>query len=207
METTTPKIEPTTSVETKEEKREFINVQVTKEQKQAITKHAIVNCGISVSEYGRTKMLDFSEPKKEVEKTDESMSDDDRAIYEEGMKKSSEREKQKDELINKLTAENLELKELLKNEPKQEVSESNIVIELTPEQRKIVDDSIIFESKSFFGTEYKDVYHFIKKKLGDLVTSNNEDLPKEYHTKGTPEYKTAFDLIQFLKGKTENTIN
>lgn len=200
------KVDTTNTVETKDEKREFINVQVTKEQKQAITKHAIVNCGISVSEYGRTKMLDFSEPKKEVEKPEVELSDDERAMYEERMKKSSAIDKQKDELINKLTAENLELKEILKNEPKQEVRESNIVIELTPEQRKIVDDSIKYESNSFFGNQYKDVYHFIKKKLGDLVTSNQEDFPNEYNTKGTPEYKTAYELIQFLKGKT-NTEN
>ncbi len=207
MSTETEKTDTTKDVETKEEKREFINVQVSKEQKQAITKHAIVNCGISVSEYGRTKMLDFSEPKKEVEKTSGELTDDERAIYEEGMKKSSERDKQKDDLINKLTAENLELKEILKNEPKQKNAESNIVIELTPEQRKIVDDSIVYETKSFFGTEYQDVYHFIKKKLGDLVTSNHDSFPDEYHTKGTPENKIAYDFIQFLKGKSEKTIS
>lgn len=201
---TTEKTETTSVVETKEEKREFINISVTKEQKSAITKAAITDCGVTVSEYCRTKIL---APKQEPEEQKIISSDEETILaYEERLKKDSETiKKQAEEIIQLKILKSVPVLENKETDAKEEelpiISESAIVLELTPEQRKIVDDSIVYETNSFFGNEYKDVYHFIKKKLGDLVTSNHDSFPDEYHTKGTPEYKTAYEFIQFLKGK------
>jgi hypothetical protein len=84
------------------------------------------------------------------------------------------------------------------------ISESSIVIELTPEQRAIVDMAVEFETNSFFGNEYANINHFVKKKIGDLVTSNQSSFPDKYHEKDKTEYKIAFDFIKYLKEVPNN---
>ena len=208
METKSENTETTKVVESKEDKREFINIAVSKEQKIAISKEAITKCGISVSEYCRTKILT---PKSENQETViNTVNDEERDLYEDRMKIDSE-------TIKALTEENVKLKvsksiptienlEEVKTEEKPLISESAILIDLTPEQRTIVDLAIKYESESFFGTEYLDVNHFIKRKLGDLISSNQGSFSEDYHEKGKPEYQSAVDFIQYLKQKPENGI-
>lgn len=196
METTKENIK----TETAEDKREFINIAVTKEQKTAIQKEAIEVCGISISEYCRTKIL-TPKADPQAETVVNTVNDEERELYEVRMKKDAD-------TIKKLTEENVQLK-VSKSIPVETVEsvkeESNIVpacalfLNLTPDQRKIVDIALALESKSFFGDSFADLNHFIKKKIGDLITSNQNSFPAEYFEKGTPEYQTAFDFINFLK--------
>lgn len=191
-----------------EDNRYFVNIAVTKEQKSAITKHAIVNCGISVSEYGRTKMLDFNSQKKVIETViNDANGKDVEEFLDEANKiitDQSEKLAAKDERISELEAIVSSGDYQAKKDEANQVPESALFLDLTPDQRKIVELALVLESKSFFGDSYADLNHFIKKKIGDLITSNQNSFPAEYFEKGAPEFQTAFDFINFLKEVPEN---
>jgi hypothetical protein len=95
-----------------EKKREILSVQVTPEEKRQITKMAIKDCGISVSEFVRTKI--FLEPKRNLQEDEQiidlPMQDEERQAYE--------------ETIDKL---NLELKTLKSDVVKLKVSKVNLL--------------------------------------------------------------------------------
>jgi len=66
-----------------EKKREIISIQVTPEEKRTITRMAVKDCGISISEFVRTKI--FVEPKTVIinNENESPLTDEERTIYDE----------------------------------------------------------------------------------------------------------------------------
>lgn len=92
QETTVPITEKIT-----EKKREVISIQVSPEEKRQITTMAVKDCGISVSEFVRTKI--FTEFPKETEA--EAMTDEERQIYEDKLSDLNEAVKSlKTDIVN-----------------------------------------------------------------------------------------------------------
>jgi hypothetical protein len=84
-----------------EKKREVLSIQLTPEEKRTITRMAVQDCGISVSEFVRTKI--FADPKKMfAENINESpITDEEREIYENKLSDVNKQMKVlKEELIN-----------------------------------------------------------------------------------------------------------
>ena len=83
-----------------EKKREIISVQVTPEEKRTITRMAVKDCGISVSEFVRTKVFMEQKPVTTNEVIESPITDEEREIYEEKISEvNAENRKLKDDII------------------------------------------------------------------------------------------------------------
>jgi hypothetical protein len=144
----TPTIAPAPEVFT-EKKREIISVQVTPEEKRKITKMAIKDCGISVSEFVRTKI--FLEPKatQAAESQEEPLQDEERRAYEETIDKLNSDKKQ-------LVDENLKLKvektPIPTEQPKETpIIKTGLISEVEEEFKKAVDSLFQYREKKYAG--------------------------------------------------------
>lgn len=133
--TTTEKkeVEPAkTGDPTVEKKREIISVQVSAEEKRLITRMAIKDCGISVSEFVRTKV--FAEPAKQPtnekgELSETPLTDEEKEMYEEKMTElNAENRKLKDEIV-KIKVLNADPGKAKEAEPA--VSANTLILELS----------------------------------------------------------------------------
>lgn len=141
MEPTEKKEEKNTVITDVERKRETISFQVTPKEKKEITYMAIKDCGISVSEFIRTKI--FIEQKK-IEPVEalvpNPMDDEERAIYEDKLKEvTKENGTLKDELIKikvlKTDIHKGEETEIIDQEEKA----NSLTIQLEPEFTELFD--------------------------------------------------------------------
>lgn len=188
METTEKKEEKSPILSDVERKRETISFQVTPKEKTQITYMAIKDCGISVSEFIRTKI--FVEPKT-LEPQDEvlpnPMDDEERAIYEEKLKEiTAENVRLKDELIKVKVLKT----ELHQDEENTEIEKTvtndinDLVIHLEPEFKQLFDRAKEYrdeQSKTFTPKRLQKEYYDFNKFLKVLILrgvkrsySNNE---------------------------------
>ena len=155
-----------------ERKRETISFQVSPKEKTQITYMAIKDCGISVSEFIRTKI--FLEPKK-AEPIEpllpNPMDDEERAIYEGKLKE--------------ITDENA----ILKNQiVKDKVLKSEIIEDAgTTEIKDIVTDNI------------NDLVIKLEPELKQLVDRIKQFREDKFKTLDIEEQKSFYDLNKFLK--------
>ena len=186
--------------EVAEKKRQFINFTVTPEEKLQITKEAVSVCKISVSEYCRTKIF-MPKPEINPEIVEEAFPNEEKEIYENTIKEiKEENTKLKDEVIKlkvfNSTPGQEEKKEII--EEKDQVSESDIIIKLSAEERTIINMAVGFESDRAFGKTYKDINHFLMSEILKLIKANGRSYGREYFQEGTPEYITSEKLIERL---------
>ncbi len=115
----------------KEKKREIISVQVTPEEKRKINIMALKDCGISVSEFVRTKI--FLEPKKNsIEApTENPISDEEREMFKETLNSKNEEIKPlKDEKVKIKVANVKERQNEAQNNELTELEKSALIIVL-----------------------------------------------------------------------------
>lgn len=169
METTEKKEEKNTTITDVERKRETISFQVTPKEKKEITYMAIKDCGISVSEFIRTKI--FIEPKKNepIEALlPNPMDDEERAIYEDKLKEvTKENVVLKDELI-KIKVLKTDIHKGEETEIIVEENANGLTIQLEP--------------------EFKELFDRIKKYREEKANTLDED-----------EKKAFYDFNTFLK--------
>lgn len=167
METTEKKEEKNTTISDVERKRETISFQVTPKEKKEITYMAIKDCGISVSEFIRTKI--FIEPKK-IEPVEalvpNPMDDEERAIYEDKLKEvTKENGALKDELIKikVLKTDVRSSNELDQTETIVSDNTNNLAILLEPEFKELFDRIKKYRDDKFntlTADEQKEFYDF-----------------------------------------------
>lgn len=123
-----------------EKKREIISIQVTPEEKRTITRMAVKDCGISISEFVRTKI--FVEPKTVIinNENESPLTDEERTIYDEKISELNLAYK-------KLIDENIKLKVSKADPNKKEVEqiviptkENVLAIELEPKTKEFFDN-------------------------------------------------------------------
>lgn len=123
-----------------EKKREIISIQVTPEEKRTITRMAVKDCGISISEFVRTKI--FVEPKTVIinNENESPLTDEERTIYDEKISELNLAYK-------KLLDENIKLKVSKADPNKKEVEqivvptkENVLAIELEPKTKEFFDN-------------------------------------------------------------------
>ena len=136
-----------------EKKREVISVQVTPEEKRKITVMAVKDCGISVSEFIRTRA--FMDIKAITSNTEEPMPliDEEREIYE--------------VKITELNAENLKLKTDIVNLKVTNAKPSNTEIEVIKPEVYEGSLNIVFEPK--MNTLFDRIKSFRNDKLKTLT--------------------------------------
>jgi hypothetical protein len=205
-----------------DKKRTFINIAVTPEEKISVTKSAITDCGISVSEYCRTKIFT---PKREqnIETTVDVLTDPEKEIYE---KKITEQTNQinliNDELIKVkiakstptqsdeyklLETENKSLKEQLeKINAGTLVSENDIYLKLTPEERKMIDLAIEYERACRRGENHKNLDRFICQKILTIIKDNERYFSEDYKKNGSIEFILSNNFYAKLKGEQQQPV-
>lgn len=144
-----------------EKKREIISVQVTPEEKKTITRMAVKDCGISVSEFVRTKV--FMEQKTvEKDSANESpISDEERIIYEEKLSEINAENKQlKDDMI-KLKVASANPKDKTNEIVIPEVIENELKIVLESKSKVIIDTIKTFRDEKFKNLSDEDKAEFI----------------------------------------------
>ena len=199
-----------------DKKRTFLNISVSPNEKLQVTKEAVSGCGISVSEYCRTKIF-TPKPEQNIEQVIDFVSDPEREVYENKIKELKETNSLLNEELIKIKVgkslpgqsdefkiledENISLKEELeKLKVSTLVGESDIYLPLTPDERKIIDLAIHHEKISrFWGDTHKDSLAYVSKSLEKIVTDNKAYYPKEYKKLGTPEYIVLDGLLKRLK--------
>ena len=165
METTTQEVkEPIKEIaqapET-EKKREIISVQVTPEEKKTITRMAVKDCGISVSEFVRTKVFMEQKLVSQESTKENPISDEERLIYEEKISEfNAENKKLKDDIIKlKVASANPKDKPEEIIIPEVNVNELKIVLE--PKSKSIIDKIKDFRDEKFKNLSDEDKKEFI----------------------------------------------
>lgn len=165
METTTQEVkEPIKEIaqapET-EKKREIISVQVTPEEKKTITRMAVKDCGISVSEFVRTKVFMEQKLVSQESTKENPISDEERLIYEEKISEfNAENKKLKDDIIKlKVASANPKDKHEEIIIPEVNVNEFKIVLE--PKSKSIIDKIKDFRDEKFKNLSDEDKKEFI----------------------------------------------
>lgn len=131
---TEPENKSTVTEQTTEKKREILSIQVSTEEKRQITKMAVKDCGISVSEFVRTKI--FMEPKNQIDQNainiDTPVLDEERQAYEDTIDaRNKEIQKLKTEIVNiKVSNVNVGKQEAAKEV---ETNPNVLTIQLEPE--------------------------------------------------------------------------
>jgi hypothetical protein len=142
-----------------EKKREIISIQVTPEEKRTITRMAVKDCGISISEFVRTKI--FVEPKTVIinNENESPLTDEERTIY--------------DEKISEL---NLAYKKLLDENIKLKVSKADPNIKeveqiVVPTKENVLAIELEPKTKEFFDN----IKNFRDLALGELDEKEKEE--------------------------------
>lgn len=168
---TTEKTEDKSSVLSDvERKRETISFQVTPQEKTEITYMAVKGCGISVSEFIRTKIFAEAKPVELMEALlPNPFDEEERSIYENKLSEmKKENEMLKDELIKAKVSRTEIHAEGEKNgiESVEQETENNLVINLEPEFKQLFDSAKKYRdelSKTFEPTRtQKEFYDFNK---------------------------------------------
>lgn len=119
-----------------ERKRELITISVSPDEKRRITRMAVSDCGISVSEFIRTKV--FLESPKPTEPIQESpLKDEEREIYEEKIREFSEEIQTLKDTLVKTKVLNTNVEDIA--EISEAMPENAILIELEPELKQLLD--------------------------------------------------------------------
>lgn len=143
-----------------EKKREIISVQVTPEEKRLITRMAVKDCGISVSEFVRTKVFMEQKPTIINDAIESPITDEERAIYEEKLSEVNEENKKLKEDIVKLKVSKADPKEII--EPViPPVNENSLNVEFDPKTYKVFDQIKNFREEKFSSLSDEDKAKFI----------------------------------------------
>lgn len=143
-----------------EKKREVISVQVTPEEKRTITRMAVKDCGISVSEFVRTKVFMEQKPVASNEVIENPITDEERLIYEEKISEVNAENKKLKEDIIKLKVAGADPKE------KEEavivpVDENVLNVHLKPETMDVFNRVKAFREDKFNSLTDKEKLEFI----------------------------------------------
>ena len=133
-----------------EKKREIVSVQVTPEEKRIITRMAVKDCGISVSEFVRTKI--FMEPKTGLleDKNENPILDEERLIYEDKISDlNTELKKVKDDFLKYKISITKPVQDDLVATPQKEFVENGLNIALESTTKSLFDGIKKFRDDEF----------------------------------------------------------
>ena len=189
-----------------EQKRAFLTVEVTPEQKLQVTKEAVEVCQTTVSDYCRTKIF-MSKQENQTEIDGNGMSDEERKIYDETIiklkKENNFLKEQNTQLKVEASTPGLQdeitaLKEENENlKAKIFVSESDLYQSLTPDENKLINDVIKLYNKKVSNLVYENSETLLKKELSHLLSKTERYMDSAYKTEGTNE----FNALNTLKEK------
>jgi hypothetical protein len=146
-----------------EKRRETITFQLTPSEKRELTTIAIQECGISVSEFIRTRIFAPVVKEKESTETIESQfSDEERLIYEEKIKEQKALIKSLTDELTSVKISKATVKESTDFEIPETIEESVLKINLLPEFKNVIDrikEYRVEKEKSFVGSRLQATFY------------------------------------------------
>lgn len=143
-----------------EKKREIISVQITPEEKRKITRMAIKECGISVSEFVRTKIFMDHKTINENNDVENPVLDEERVLYEDKLSELNEENKKlKDEIVKIKVAfanPNNEIDEVVT----EQINENELKINFAENSKVLIDSIKTFRDEKFKNLSEKEKENF-----------------------------------------------